>query len=187
MAKPTHLQMVGARDPDYMDSPDFYATPREAVEALLRAEEFKYPVLEPCCGDGAISKVLVERGVEVTSSDLYDRGYGETGVDFLQTTKKWPGHLVTNPPYNQALAFVEHAVEIVQGKSCFLLRLPWLAGQRRKKFFEKHPPIRVHVLSKRIPRMHRPDYEGPRYTSTIDFAWFCWMSGHKGSATVGWV
>lgn len=183
--KPTHLQMVGARDKGFMSSPDFYATPKEAVEALLKVEKLKN-VLEPCCGDGAISKVLEEHKIQVNSSDLYDRGYGRSPMDFA-AYEKWSGDLCTNPPYNQALQFVEHAVEIVQGKSCFLLRLQWLAGQKRKRFFKEHPPIRVHVLSKRIPRMHRPDYTGFKFTSTIDFAWFAWESGYTGPTTVDWI
>lgn len=186
MSKPSHLQMVGARDPGYLDSPDFYATPREAVEALLKVETLQN-ILEPACGNGAISEVLKEHGFSVTSLDLYDRGYGEYGHDFLQRTEKWLGDSIQNPPYNQALDFVEKSLEIIQGKSCFLLRLQWLAGQRRKKFFESHPPIRVHVLSKRIPRMHRPDYEGPKFTSTIDFAWFVFQHGYKGPTTVDWI
>lgn len=184
--KPAHLQMVGARDKDFMSSPDFYATPEEATLRLLGAERLKN-VLEPCCGDGAISEVLKTRQIAVTSLDLYDRGYGEYGHDFLLRTEKWKGDLVTNPPYNQALAFVEQAVALVQGRSCFLLRLQWLAGQKRKRFFKEHPPIRVHVLSKRIPRMHRPDYTGPKFTSTIDFAWFTWEHGYTGPTTVDWI
>lgn len=184
--KPIHLQMVGARDEGFMDSADFYATPPEATLRLLECEKFKN-VLEPCCGDGAISEVLKSRQIAVTSLDLHDRGYGEYGHDFLLRTEKWKGDIVTNCPYNLALQFAEKAVEIAQGKVAFLLRLNWLAGQRRKKFFEKHPPARVHVLSKRIPRMHRSNYEGEKFTSTIDFAWFVWDPKHTGLTTVDWV
>ena len=178
-SKPAHLQMVGARDPGYMDSADFYSTPPEATEALLRVEKFKN-VLEPCCGDGAISEVLKAHGIAVTSLDLHDRGYGEYGHDFLVRTAPWKGDIVTNVPYNLALPFAQKAVEVATGKVCLLLRLAWLAGQRRKTFFKTHPPARVHVFSKRIPRMHRPDYEGPKSTSTIEFAWFVWTPRFRG-------
>jgi hypothetical protein len=39
------------------------------------------------CGDGTMSHVLEETGCAVPSSDLYERGYGETGHDFLQTQR----------------------------------------------------------------------------------------------------
>jgi hypothetical protein len=55
---------------------DFYPTPPEAVRALLSVETFTGSVWEPACGDGAISKVLIEAGFEVVSTDLIDRGFG---------------------------------------------------------------------------------------------------------------
>ena len=55
---------------------DFYPTPPEAVRALLSVETFEGSIWEPACGDGAISKVLLEAGHEVVSTDLIDRGYG---------------------------------------------------------------------------------------------------------------
>src|SRR5271170_4493549 len=62
---------------------EFYATcPRATIE-LLEKEKFGQTVLEPCCGNGAISKILQDNGYTVISRDLYDWGYGETGKDFL--------------------------------------------------------------------------------------------------------
>lgn len=55
---------------------DFYPTPPEAVRALLSVETFTGSIWEPACGDGAISKVLIEAGFEVVSTDLIDRGFG---------------------------------------------------------------------------------------------------------------
>jgi hypothetical protein len=37
----------------------------------------------------------------VVSSDLYDRGYGEIGVDFL-TARRSHDNIITNPPFNSA-------------------------------------------------------------------------------------
>jgi hypothetical protein len=37
--------------------------------------------------DGAMSEVLKETGCSVPSSDLYQRGYGEAGVDFLNPSR----------------------------------------------------------------------------------------------------
>jgi hypothetical protein len=44
-----------------------------------------------------MSKVLEETGCAVLSSDLYDRGYGEVGLDFLTSTR-YADNIVTNPP-----------------------------------------------------------------------------------------
>ena len=65
---------------------DFYATPSLATQELLKKECFGGTLWECACGDGAISKVLIDNGYDVYSSDLIDRGYGEQ-LDFLQSDK----------------------------------------------------------------------------------------------------
>ena len=62
---------------------DFYATPSEASQQLLDVESFDGGIYEPCCGQGHISKVLIKNGYDVESSDLVDRGYGKSNIDFL--------------------------------------------------------------------------------------------------------
>src|ERR1700731_1509288 len=66
-----------------LDGPDFFPTPRWATFALIENENFKGDIWECACGDGTMSKVLEETGCAVPSSDLYKRGYGESGQDFL--------------------------------------------------------------------------------------------------------
>lgn len=58
---------------------DYYATDPRAVEALLEVEGFDKNILEPCCGEGHISKVLEKHGYMVESSDLIDRNFGAGG------------------------------------------------------------------------------------------------------------
>src|SRR5277367_2718519 len=88
-----------------LDGADFYPTPAWATYALIDNEKFDGDIWECACGDGAMSQVLAETGASVRSSDLFDRGYGESGVDFLTATSH-AGNIVTNPPYNAAEAFV---------------------------------------------------------------------------------
>lgn len=78
---------------------EFYPTPPEAVRALLSVERFDGTIWEPACGDGAISKVLIEAGFQVVSTDLIDRGFGRGGCDFLKSTRPLAKHIITNPPY----------------------------------------------------------------------------------------
>jgi hypothetical protein len=51
---------------------------------LIDNEKFKGDIWESACGNGAMSDVLEQTGRGVISSDLFDRGYGEAGVDFLE-------------------------------------------------------------------------------------------------------
>ena len=40
---------------------DFYQTPYSMTRHLLDRGKFEGPIFEPCCGEGAIVKVLKER------------------------------------------------------------------------------------------------------------------------------
>lgn len=67
---------------------DYYATDPIAVDALLQGgAELNHKIWECSAGQGHLSERLIELGYEVRSTDLIDRGYGEGGIDFLQTTK----------------------------------------------------------------------------------------------------
>lgn len=186
--KKAHLMMVGARDEGYMTGADFYETPVEATESLL--DWWQLPpqaIWEPSCGKGAISNVLLSRGHKVISTDLHDRGYGTPNTDFFKQHTALAPIIITNPPYNISTEYVEHACSIAD-KSAFLLRLVWLEGQRRReKIFNKHPLSKVLVFSKRIPRMHVPDYTGEKVSSTIAFAWFIFEKNYDGKPEIDWI
>ena len=55
---------------------DFYATDPKAIDLLCQVEKFDKNILEPACGQGHMSKRLIEHGYQVLSYDLIDRGYG---------------------------------------------------------------------------------------------------------------
>ena len=65
---------------------------------------------------------LAETGQPVRSTDLYDRGYGTSGVDFL-TTQSEADNIITNPPYNCAEGFVASGLKQMKYKLALLLRL----------------------------------------------------------------
>ena len=80
-----------------LDGPDYFPTPRWATFALIDNERFEGDIWECACGDGAMSRVLEETDCPVPSSDLYDRGYGDVGIDFLTVTRQ-ADNIITNPP-----------------------------------------------------------------------------------------
>lgn len=83
-------------------------------------------------------------GYKVISTDLIYRGYGDLEpLDFLnETLEEFEGDIITNPPYKYALDFVQRALESVKPgrKVAMFLKLQFLEGKSRKKFFEKYPP-----------------------------------------------
>lgn len=113
---------------------DYYATDPIAIDALLQGEaEINHKVWECSAGEGHLSERLIELGYEVRSTDLIDRGYGEGGIDFLQTEELWDGDILTNPPYKYAKEFIEHAMTVIpEGRKVFMfLKLQFLEGKAR--------------------------------------------------------
>jgi hypothetical protein len=58
-----------------------------ATYALIENERFEGEIWEPACGDGTMARVLERTGCPVIATDLYDRGYGKAGYDFLSPTR----------------------------------------------------------------------------------------------------
>jgi hypothetical protein len=167
---------------------DLYETPACAVEALLRVETIPRLVWEPACGPGAIVKVLQAHGHEVFASDVVD--YGQNGVvDFIREDLFHVDGvtafdaIVTNPPYQLAEKFVRQALNF-SPLVIMLLRLAFLESQRRTDILENSGLARVHVFRNRLPFMHRKDWAGPKSSSAMPFAWFCWERGYRGPTTV---
>lgn len=174
--------------PDAANRPvgDFYRTPPVGTRSLLAVERFEGLTWEPACGDGAISEVLREAGVPVVSTDLYDRGYGETGIDFL-TARPPDGvqNVVTNPPYTHAQEFAEHALAVASHKVALLCRLGWLEGQRRREFFEtSHLWVFSYRLN--VSRNGVDMGDGGR-GGMVAFAWYVWEKVHVGPPNLGWL
>jgi hypothetical protein len=167
-----------------LDGPDFFPTPAWATHALIDNERFEGTVWESACGNGAMSEVLALTGQPVVSSDLYDRGYGEGGVDFLLSNRRAP-NIITNPPYNAAEGFVEAGLRKADRKFALLLRLAFLEGANRQRgIFTKTPPTRVWVFSERIT--FYPAGAVPRGSGTTAYAWFVWEIDAPGPTELKW-
>jgi hypothetical protein len=155
-----------------LEGPDFFPTPAWATHALIESEAFTGSIWEPACGDGAMVRVLVRTGCPVEASDLFDRGFGESGVDFLETSRA-VDNIVTNPPYNSAEGFVQAGLRQCKRKLAVLLRLAFLEGaNRQRELFNKTPPTRVWVFSERIT--FYPAGAIQKGSGTTAYAWFVW-------------
>ena len=167
-----------------LDGPDFYPTPAWATHALIANENFSGDIWEPACGNGAMSDVLEQTGRHVISSDLYDRGYGDAGVNFLGSHRR-ADNIVTNPPYNAAEGFVESGLKSAENKFALLLRLAFLEGANRQRtIFSKAPPSRVWVFSERIT--FYPANTVQKGTGTTAYAWFVWDKDAPSGTEMRW-
>jgi hypothetical protein len=177
----THARTGISRDPQNVHPQQFHATPPRAVRALLTVETFNGIIWEPCCGDGAISRVLEAAGYTVISTDLVDRGYGIGGHDFLADHTIVADSVITNPPYGGlAKLIVSHALTRVTGKVAMLLPVRWQAAQGHRHLMDRC--ARIWVFSRRL-QMHRAGYieaggkvGGPQ----MDVAWFVFEPNHSG-------
>jgi hypothetical protein len=167
-----------------LGGPDFFPTPRWATFALIDNEKFAGDIWESACGDGAMSKVLEQASDRVRSSDLYDRGFGESGIDFLAAASR-AGNIVTNPPYNCAEGFVASGVKLAQRKFALLLRLAFLEGANRAStIFARNPPSRVWVFSERITFYMKGAKQAG--SGTTAYAWFVWDKDAPSGTELKW-
>ena len=144
-------------------------------------------IWEPACGPGSIVQVLRGAGHAVVATDLVDYGCpdSESNIDFL-TQRQAPAGvecIVTNPPFMLADNFAAHALELTP---CvvMLLRLAFYESVRRTPILESGHLARIHAFRNRLAMMHRAGWQGPRASSSIPFAWFCWDRNHVGSTTI---
>lgn len=172
--------------PEQRAAGDFYTTDPEAVRRLVeyysvawgRHKDFSF--WEPACGTGNISKVLEEygNGHPVISTDLYDRGYGTPGVDFLKAElPKGVRVIITNPPYSLADKFVEHAMEILPWDGIYLAlqNINYLAGKGRfSSIYNKGFLKQVHIYSGRINCYKNGIDTG--HSSPVNYAWFLYTN-----------
>lgn len=169
---------------------DFYATDPKAVEMLCDLVPLSNNIWEPACGMGHMAEVLKSRGHVVRATDLVNRGYGESPVDFLLQTEPFEGDIITNPPFKFATEFCFKAIELVtEGhKVCMFLRLICLEGKGRWQLFKKFPPKCLYVASRRILCAKNGDFKTALKNGggVQCYAWFVWEKGWSGDTILKW-
>ena len=155
---------------------DFYVTDPSAIvlldkQGLLDKNDCYW---ECACGNGSLSSKLIELGYNVgRSSDLYDYGYGESGVDFLKQLKKFKGSIITNPPFQTLNEFIIHGLELASNKLYIFARIQTIESYvRYNKIFRDNPPLWVCPFVKRVPCYSQN--ETTFKNSAICYAWFIW-------------
>ena len=136
---------------------DFYASDPTTLDKLEKKFKIPHYVYECACGMGHLSEHLKEQGHDVYSSDLIDRGYGVTGVNFLEQLtmpEVLPTQdvcILTNPPYSLVTEFILHALDILpmDAHAIFLLKTTSIEGKKRfEQIYRNTPPITSFSSSK---------------------------------------
>jgi hypothetical protein len=175
---------------------DEYPTPAAAVRSLLDAARY-LPTgmrwLDPCAGDGGLIRAALDvcptlawEAVEIQECHRQSLeatvGPGSVTIgDWLtmESPHRLLGAIVTNPPYAQALEFVQHAIAWQPAVVAMLLRLSFLGSQGRASFFSEWMPD-VYVLSR------RPSFTADGKTDGTEYAWMVWYPplGPRSTGTV---
>ena len=165
---------------------DFWPTPRHAIESLLDSDPppTQHPVLEPCAGDGAIVKVLLERSYEVFALEIREEeiaGLNKLCTAINSDFLTWePGSadglhsVITNPPFSLARQFARQALEItIPGDRyvALLLRCNVLGSGPWAHFWNEHPPSKLRPLKR------RPSFSGDGKTDGAEYLWVIWDQG----------
>jgi hypothetical protein len=144
---------------------------------LLPVVDIQGRVLEPCAGDGAIARPLVEWGYEVITNDLNPAmpsvmHYDATDAFWWQRGGGVPW-VVSNPPFSLASRIVPLAFEAATEGVAMLLRLSWLEPcADRARFLVDHPPTDLIVL----PRI---SFTGNGKTDNVTCAWMVWSKAPR--------
>jgi len=162
---------------------DYYETAPWMTASLLHHHPITGRILEPCAGDGAIARVLVEAGCDVLTNDIdsrhrpalnYDATQGELWSDPFTRGVDW---VITNPPFNIAFPILEQAWLLARVGVAFLLRKTFLEPTDTYKrrgvvvpgrggWLSVHPPTRIIGL----PR-HRFRGKG---NDSVSCDWMIW-------------
>ena len=152
---------------------DFYQTPENAIELLLKHIKLKEPILEPSNGLGNISDVVKKYYKDVYTIDISHDMKADEYCDFLEFNDKRFNTIITNPPFsgNYRCEFIKHALSLLpdNGLAIFLLKLVYIESKKRYQFFIDNPPLKILVHSERL------NFYGG---TGITYAWFIWKKGY---------
>lgn len=184
---------VFAQRVELIGSADDFPTPPWATRALMHhviggvLQRGCETALEPCCGRGHMSKVLDEFFLDVKSADAFYYGYGAV-EEFISTPYEpasfdW---VITNPPFNQAEAFILKALDIATEGVAVIVRTVFTETVGRyNRLFTPNPPAIVAQFAERVPMVKgRIDITA---TTATGYCWIVWKKGHTGPTQMVWI
>lgn len=180
------------------DKFDFYETPEWATEKVLKQmldDGFitkGESIYEPCCGAGAITKVLKKFGFDnVNCSDIQTANYicGNKGIDVYDIKDNQCDVIITNPPYNlmtlpekKGGSLLKEFLRISKKKVILLLNIYFLSSKQRKELLNSSHLKHMYIHSERVT-MYPFGEEKSKNNGTKMYAWFIWDQDYIGRPT----
>ena len=187
----SHAVMAQRIEPS--DSLDDFPTPPWATRALIKHiigidKVAKDTCLEPACNRGFMSRTLEENFKTVTSSDVFDYGYGEVR-DFLNGdySKNQFDWVITNPPFKLAEGFINEGLKVATQGVAMLTRTTFIESVGRyERLFSSNPPTIFAQFVERVP-MVKGRLDKSASTAT-GYCWLVWEKGTQNSAPkLAWI
>ena len=172
---------------------EYVQTDQWAIEAILRVEILTPLVWDPCCGDGRMAEACKRLGYGVFASDLYDWGYGDTGINFLQE-ERWfrqqvqDNTVFMNPPFSLACDFVDRARDLGARKIVCFQRSVWRESKDRRAWWDKNPPNRIYQCGNRAVCWYGTiPLEERKGGANQPHSWYVWERGNPAGTLLGTV
>lgn len=161
---------------------DFYPTPKGLTYELIKTGILNgcKTILEPCCGQYAISNVLLEKGFEVTNRDLI---YGN---DFLKDDYSSESYdaLVTNPPFKIWDDIVKKAKSINVSKIILIGRLNYFGSHSRNISNLWDELSDIYVFDRQVAYNTEFREDGKMECGCLVTGWFVWTKEYRDSPRV---
>jgi hypothetical protein len=179
---------------------DFYKTDVKTIKALIdklienNMIDFDDVFIEPSVGDGVIIDTIsnyTSNYVKYLAYDIVDRGFNNTKIQDFLTVESFnledKKMIIGNPPYKLATEFVEHSLDLLDDGeyACYLLKIQFLEGKKRRKMFEKYPPKHVWVFSERQGCLKNGEQQ--EHNSAVCYCWHIFQKGFVGKPTIDWL
>jgi hypothetical protein len=166
---------------------DRYCTPSWVTMALApHLPKRLRRIWEPACGDGQMVKALHSLGFDVLATDIDPCFKSRRPLNFLSSEARSTNcslppidGIITNPPFNQATAFIQTALDLTQRERGFvamLTRVDYDSAKTRAHLFGHCPQFAKKLtLTRRIVWFDRPGA-----APSFNHAWLIWDWRHKG-------
>lgn len=131
-------------------------------------------------------------GHQVVSTDLIQRDYGASGINFLAEIQHRAKHIVKSPPYGRGLgdAFTRHARELIRatgGTVAMLLNLASLCHPNRHGLWVENPPAAIYALDELVCWPEGDPALASRVTNLHRYCWVVWKPPHTGRPMFRWL
>lgn len=161
---------------------DLYETDALVTKALTDRVEINGTVLEPCCGSGQISRVLMTLPsvTRITTNDIDPTHRADFHLDasdpdswddaFSLPVSDW---VVTNPPFSLANSITANAFRSTRKGMAMLLRLSFLEPCEKRAEFLKNSADNLVLIIPLNPRpQFRDDIKGG---DKVTVCWYVWQ------------